>query len=231
MRRTYNTLFMLMSVDGKISVGDSDLLDVDKNFKEITGLKEGLQQYYNLEQETDSFSLNTGRVFAKIGFNEKTEIPSKTPVTFIVIDNLPHLNEKGLTYIAHKAEQLILVTTNKDHPAYSLHNKVSNIKMLFYESEINFEDLFFKLKTDFGAERVTIQSGGTMNEVFLRKSLIDRVLVVVTPALIGGKDTSTLIDGQSIHSESELSKLRTLKLVKAQPLNNSYLLLEYEVNN
>jgi 2,5-diamino-6-(ribosylamino)-4(3H)-pyrimidinone 5'-phosphate reductase len=231
MKRTYNTLFMLMSVDGKISVGDSDLLDVDKNFKEITGLKEGLQQYYDLEQETDLFSLNTGRVFAKIGFNEKTEIPSRTPVTLVVVDNQPHLNEQGITYISHKAEQLILVTTNKEHPAYSLQDKFSNIKILFYEKEINFEDLFTKLKTDFGAERVTIQSGGTLNEVFLRKSLIDRVLVVVAPALIGGKNTSTLVDGQSIHNESELSKLRTLKLVKAQSLNNSYLLLEYTVNN
>ena len=42
------TLFMLMSVDGKISPGASDTLDVDKDFPNIEGLKEGLQQYYDI---------------------------------------------------------------------------------------------------------------------------------------------------------------------------------------
>ena len=66
MTRPYTTLFMLMSVDGKISTGDSDLMDVDKDFPTISGIKEGLSQYYEIEKQTDFFSLNTGRVFAKI---------------------------------------------------------------------------------------------------------------------------------------------------------------------
>ena len=42
-----------MSVDGKISPGASDDLDVDKDFPNIDGLKEGLHQYYEIEQTTD----------------------------------------------------------------------------------------------------------------------------------------------------------------------------------
>lgn len=67
MNRPITTLFMLMSVDGKISPGASDLLDVDKDFPSIAGLKEGLHQYYEIEQTTDLWSLNTGRVQAKLG--------------------------------------------------------------------------------------------------------------------------------------------------------------------
>ncbi len=48
-RRPTTTLFMLMSVDGKISPGASDDLDVDKDFPNIIGLKEGLPQYYEIE--------------------------------------------------------------------------------------------------------------------------------------------------------------------------------------
>ena len=44
MRRPITTLFMLISVDGKISTGATDDLDVDKDFPEIIGVKEGLQQ-------------------------------------------------------------------------------------------------------------------------------------------------------------------------------------------
>ena len=53
MDRPITTLFMLMSLDGKISPGASDELDVDKDFPRIDGLKEGLHQYYEIEQTTD----------------------------------------------------------------------------------------------------------------------------------------------------------------------------------
>ena len=48
--RPVTTLFMLMSVDGKISTGAADELDVDRDFPTITGLREGLHQYYEIEQ-------------------------------------------------------------------------------------------------------------------------------------------------------------------------------------
>ena len=53
------TLFMLMSVDGKISTGAVDELDVDRDFPRINGVKEGLYQYYETEQTTDLWSLNS----------------------------------------------------------------------------------------------------------------------------------------------------------------------------
>ena len=42
MNRPITTLFMLMSVDGKISTGATDDLDVDKDFPNIKGVNEGL---------------------------------------------------------------------------------------------------------------------------------------------------------------------------------------------
>ena len=53
MDRPVTTLFMLMSVDGKISTGSTDEMDVDKDFPKIDGVKEGLHQYYEIEQTTD----------------------------------------------------------------------------------------------------------------------------------------------------------------------------------
>ena len=46
MDRPITTLFMLESLDGKISSGSSDVLDADKDFCRIDGVKEGLHQYY-----------------------------------------------------------------------------------------------------------------------------------------------------------------------------------------
>ena len=49
MDRPITTLFMLMSVDGKISTGATDDLDIDKDFPKIAGVREGLHQYYEIE--------------------------------------------------------------------------------------------------------------------------------------------------------------------------------------
>ena len=92
MNRPITTLFMLESLDGKISTGNNDNLDIDKDFPKIDGVKEGLHQYYEIESNTDYFSLNTGKVMAKIGVNDKKEYHEKIDVNFIIIDNKPHLN-------------------------------------------------------------------------------------------------------------------------------------------
>ena len=78
---------MLMSIDGKISTGNIDDRDVDKDFSKIAGIKEGLKQYYEIEQTTDLFSMNSGKVMAKVGANIKKENVLRIPVSFIVIDN------------------------------------------------------------------------------------------------------------------------------------------------
>ena len=116
-KRSTTTLFMLESLDGKISSGNNDSLDADKDFCKIDGVKEGLHQYYEIESITDYYSLNTGRVMEKIGVNNKSKYHNKVEVNFIIIDNKPHLNENGIDYICHWVEKLILVTTNKNHIA------------------------------------------------------------------------------------------------------------------
>ena len=63
MDRPITTLFMLMSVDGKISTGATDDLDIDKDFPKIAGVREGLHQYYEIEQTTDLWSLKWRTLF------------------------------------------------------------------------------------------------------------------------------------------------------------------------
>ena len=229
MARPVTTLFMLESLDGKINSGNSDALDVDRDWKKIDGLKEGLQQYYDIESETDVFSLNTGRVMAKIGINEREEAPEKIDVlNFVIIDNAPHLNERGIDYLCRWVGRLILVTTNKKHPAYTVREQYPNLEILEYE-KLDLAQVLTDIGEKYGAEALTIQSGGSLNGQFLRDDLIDYVNIVIAPVLVGGKDTPTLIDGEAISSPEELDKIRPMKLIECKALNDSYVQLRYEV--
>ena len=77
--------------------------------------------------------------------------------------------------------------------------------------------------------RITIQTGGTLNGMFLSEKLFDYVDIVVAPLLVGGKDTTTLIDGESIRTPEQLSELGVLELESVQLLHNSYIRLRYKV--
>lgn len=230
MNRPITTLFMLISVDGKISTGGSDKRDVDRDFPRIRGIKEGLNQYYEIEKTTDLFSLNSGRVLAKVGINKTQKKIAKTPVRFIVIDNKPHLTRTGVDNLLKKGKTVFIITTNKSHPAFPKKD-VDNLKIFYYKQAIDFEDVFRRLKRDFGVRRLTIQTGGTLNAMLLRKKLIDRLSIVVAPALIGGKDTASLIDGDSLYSLKDLTSIKALKLTRVKKLKGSYLHLNYNVIN
>lgn len=227
-KRPITTLFMLESLDGKISSGNSDRLDADNDWCKIDGVKEGLNQYYEIESTTDYFSLNTGRVMAKIGVNDKKEYHDKVDVNFVIIDNKPHLNERGIDYICHWVKKLILVTTNKNHIAYSLRNKYENLNILYYE-KLDLTKLLEDLYSEYNVERLTVQSGGNLNGLFLRNDLFDYVNIVIAPLLVGGKDVSTLIDGDAINNPEELNKLKALELIECKKLSNSYVQLKYKV--
>ena len=224
MDRPIATLFMLMSVDGKISTGSTDELDIDRDFPKIPGVREGLYQYYEIEQTTDLWSFNTGRVQAKMGVNEK-ELPDKTPVSFVLLDN-HHLTEHGVKYFCAKSKQAVVITSNPAHPAF--HVVADNLHII-YQERPSLGDALARLKQECGCERLTVQSGGTVNSLFLRENLLDYADIVVAPVLIGGKDTPTLIDGRSLESNKELGQLAPLELMDASVLQNSYLRLRYRV--
>jgi 2,5-diamino-6-(ribosylamino)-4(3H)-pyrimidinone 5'-phosphate reductase len=230
MDKPITTLFTLMSVDGKISTGNIDDRDVDKDFPKIIGIKEGLKQYYDIEQTTDLFSMNSGKVMAKVGANIKKDMVTKIPVSFIIIDNKPHLNNIGIEYYIQRSKTFFLVTSNENHPAYKYENE-ENLKIMYYKNGIDFVDLFYQLKCKFNIEKMTIQTGGTLNAILLREKLISKLSIVIAPALIGGKETSTLIDGESLQTFEDIKKIKALKLIENKTLNDSYINLKYEIIN
>ncbi len=230
--RVETTLYLLVSVDGKITSGASDDLDPDKDWKRIRGVKEGLHQYYELEESIAINSLNTGRVMEKIGVNSRTEaLPKDERLTFFIVDRKPHLNENGIWYLARRVGKLFIVTNNASHPAFALKSTCGNLEIIYYSPDIDLSDLLQKIKQGYGYEQLTIQSGGILNAALIRQGLIDHVVLIVAPLLVGGQATSSLVDGESLQTEQELINLKALKLVRCQVLQDSYLRLEYDVIN
>lgn len=61
--------------------------------------------------------------------------------------------------------------------------------------------------------------------------MIDYVNIVIAPVLVGGSTTPTLIDGDAIHTVGDINKIRTMRLMECNVLNNSYIQVIYKVNH
>lgn len=230
-QRPLTTLFMLQSLDGKITPGDQDELDFDKDFPRVPGVLEGVEQFYEIEKTLPTTILTTGRTLSKIGVNLLTYKTPKISSSYIVIDSKPHLTRVGVEYLARWLKKLMIVTTNAQHPAFQMQKIHTNIEVMLVDTPLNLPNIFEKLYTQHKIKRLTIQSGGTLNAQLIRQGLIDRVSVVIAPCLIGGTDTMSLVGGESIHTKAELALIKSLTLETCTVLEDSFIHLVYNLRS
>lgn len=55
-----------------------------------------------------------------------------------------------------------------------------------------------ELSNKYDAEKLTIQSGGNLNVLFLRNNLLDYINIVIATLLVCGKDIPTLVNGKAL---------------------------------
>jgi 2,5-diamino-6-(ribosylamino)-4(3H)-pyrimidinone 5'-phosphate reductase len=127
--------------------------------------------------------------------------------------------------MSRKCKRLIIVTSNKSHPAYS--SKETNIQIIEYSGKLKMKWMLEQLALS-GCKAATIQTGSTLNCEFLREHVIDKVNVVIAPILVGGLNTVSLIDGRDVRT---LSDIGVLELKQVKKLKNSYIELFYDVVN
>lgn len=218
--KPYTTLFLLSSLDGKISTGLGPNMDFDIDLPHLSGVKEGLSQYYDIEETTDLFSLSSGAIQKKLGRN-RSALGKVVPITNVVIDNR-HLTPIGIRNVIKSYEKVIIVT-NRERPSIPC-------DVIRYDG-YNFWPVFKQLFSKFGCKRLTIQTGGTLNTELLRQGLIDEIRIIMAPIIVGGKDTPTSFDGRSITSKEKLYNIKSLTLISINTLKHNYVEMIYKVNN
>lgn len=211
--RPVTTLFLLQSLDGKISAGPDDTDDLELRIP-----REELQCYYDLEQQTDEWSFITGRVMAKMIDFVGLDVTVHVPITLVISDT-SHLNSSHLDVLCKKFKRVIVWTGNPMHPA--LHLELPNLRAFFGQREWLASLFAILAGGPLDCERLTIQSGGTVNSELFKQGLIDYVTVVIAPYIVGGATTPTLVDGVPTWTK--------LSLQSVEALDNGYIMVRYKV--
>lgn len=220
----YTTLFMMTSVDGKISTGRVNERDFDKDLPQMVS---GLDYYYAIEKTTDYWSMISGYTSAKLGANEGEYPASFNDCGHIVIDSR-RLIDDGVRSICSKCREVILVTDG----LYSYRRgceSIDNLRIARVPSLKNILHIWLYLY-EMGVRAITVQTGGTINAAILRAGCIHRLDLFQVPVVVCGKTTSTLADGADNTTLEDLCKCATLKLLSAVPYDDC-VRLRYEVQN
>lgn len=221
MLKPVTTLFMLMSLDGRINMGNSTE-DLDRS-------NEFVRFAFDENSSKDLCSLNTGKVMQKIGINEKTDIPEKNDFKRVIIDKNSDINENGINYLCHLSDTVFLITNNKEHPAFCVKKYYKNLEILYYENEIDLKEILEKLKTQYKIDQITIQSGGVLNEEFLKAGLFDYLNIVIAPVLLGEDINGPKNSKKAITTVEELNRISALELLECNEIEDSYVQLKYKV--
>lgn len=63
--------------------------------------------------------------------------------------------------------------------------------------EVDLKELLRRL-AERGVERLLLEGGGQLNWAFVREDLVDELYVTIAPALLGGRDAPTLLEGDGL---------------------------------
>ena len=76
-----------------------------------------------------------------------------------------------------------------------------------------------------GIKTILLEGGGTLNRSFLKKNLIDEMIIALTPYVLGSENTVSLFEGMSFPS---LKTKLPLKLKNVQKSGNE-IILNYKI--
>ena len=221
-KRPYNTLFMLSSVDGKISSGCGDTRDFDKDLPGIVG---NLNAYYETEKTTDYWSMISGETVMKLGAGVGQFIKEFHKCGHILIDS-NNLTLEAIDHVAGGCEKLILVTD----PQHTARRFFKNTVEVITVPDLRDVSFVMQALYEVGVKAITVQTGGSINSALIRAGLIDRADLFIAPAIVGGFHTSSLADGDSITADEGLNGIANMTLMKTETYG-SLIRLVYKVKN
>ena len=63
-------------------------------------------------------------------------------------------------------------------------------------------------------KKILLEGGGTINWSFLKRGLVDELIITIAPYILGGSDSVTLVEGSGFKSIFSMKKLKLRKIQK-----------------
>lgn len=215
-KRPYIILSAAMTIDGRIAskTGDPELSD-EEDWKEV----------HKLRTEVDAIMVGKGTILKD---DPKLHIKFYKHEGYfrIVADSnlfIP-LNSNVITFQPELYPTIICTTENvPDDRIQQFQQKGVKILKAGRHQRLDLSLLMPQL-LNLGIKRILLEGGGTLNWSFLEHDLIDEMRLTIAPWMIGGTESTSLVEGEGFNKMNEAPRFKLEKISH----RNNYVILIYK---
>lgn len=213
--RPYVILSAGQSLDGKIATrtGDSKLSS-----------KRDLVRVHKLRASVDAILVGKQTVMIDNPSLTVKYAKGKNPTRIILDSNGSITSDSKIVKTCNKVPTIIAVSEKASKKNITRLQRYGLEVIKCGQNKINIKKLLQILKKK-NINRLLVEGGGITNWSFFKEGLVDEIIVTLTPFILGGKDTTSLVEGEGF---DKISQACPLKLKKAYRMKNE-LVLHYIV--
>lgn len=200
-----------MSIDGKIatSTGDSKLSSRN-DFKRV----------HKLRSKIDAIVVGRKTIEKDNPLLTVRYVKGKSP-TRIILSSLGKISPTSRILKTAKQVPTIIVCTEKITKTNQKNIEKTEAEIIFSgKSSINLKKLL-KILYKKKIKSILLEGGGKTNWEFVKQNLVDDIIVTISPFVLGGKNSTSLVEGLGF---SKISASKKFKLKKVNRLKDELVL-------
>ena len=200
-----------MTIDGKIASKTGDSRLSSKNDK---------IRVHKLRSKVDAILVGYNTVKRDNPLLTVRYAKGKNPLRIILDSNANISSNSKIIKTCKKFPTIIAISNNASKKNISKLEKFPIEIIKSGKNKADIQNLLKKLSKK-KIKTLLVEGGGTVNWEFLKKGLVDEIIITIAPYLMGGKNAITLVDGEGF---SLIHKATKLKLKKVHTIGNEIVL-------
>lgn len=193
-----------ISLDGKIATKDKDSALSSRRDK---------KRFHKLRSKADAILVGINTVKIDDPLLTVRHAKGKNPIRVILDSSGSILPKSRIIKTCHAVPTIIVVS--KKAPKKNL-VRLAKYPLQIVESgqtKIDIKKLLGILQKQ-NVKAVLLEGGGTLNWEFIRRGLVDELIITVAPCVIGGKDATTLVEGDGFSKITNCPKLKLQNVIR-----------------
>ena len=209
------TLSAAITLDGKIG---------QKNKHIVLSSKTDKIRVHKLRSKSDAILVGKNTVEQDDPLLTVRYAKGKNPIRIILDSHGTIKNNSRIIKTCKRVPTIIVTSEIISKPNLNRLRKLPVDVIICGKNQVNLTKLLPVLSKK-GIKTVLLEGGGTLNRSFLKKNLIDEMIIALTPYVLGSKNTVSLFEGLSFPS---LKIKFPLKLKNVQK-NGNEIILNYKI--
>jgi len=213
--RPYVILSAAITLDGKLGV---------KNKRTKLSSKNDKIRVHKLRSKVDAIIIGNNTVRLDNPLLTVRHTQGKNPVRIILDSSGTIKSNSKIIQTCNKIPTIIAVSELISEKNLQRLRKFSLEIIVCGKNNVDISKLLGILLKN-GIKKILLEGGGTVNWSFIKRNLIDEAIITLTPYILGGKDSVSLVEGIGFKNLDVSTKLKLKKVQK----NKNELVLFYKL--